>query len=90
MPRRQHADDPYRLHPDIRCDWTEFRTLTDHALEQGADGLDALEAALALVAASSPVATSPWTATSSPSGRAWTCSTASGYASRLACSASAR
>ncbi|MFJ8034734.1 hypothetical protein [Streptomyces sp. NPDC096032] len=49
VPRRQHADDPYRLHPAIRCDWTEFRTLTDHALDQGADGLNALEAALGLV-----------------------------------------
>ncbi|WP_435279816.1 AfsR/SARP family transcriptional regulator [Streptomyces sp. 1222.5] len=49
VPRRQHADDPYRLHPSIRCDWTEFRTLTDHALDQGTEGLDALEAALTLV-----------------------------------------
>ncbi|MGW0916505.1 bacterial transcriptional activator domain-containing protein [Streptomyces sp. NPDC002784] len=35
VPRRQHADDPYHLSPTIRCDWTHFTTLTDHALTPG-------------------------------------------------------
>ncbi|MEV0186792.1 hypothetical protein AB0I54_47620 [Streptomyces sp. NPDC050625] len=34
VPRRTNADDPYRLHPDIRCDWTAFRHLTQHTLTE--------------------------------------------------------
>ncbi|MFE6335260.1 bacterial transcriptional activator domain-containing protein [Streptomyces sp. NPDC057798] len=35
VPRRHHADDPYHLSPHIRCDWTHFTALTDHALTPG-------------------------------------------------------
>ncbi|WP_328876332.1 bacterial transcriptional activator domain-containing protein [Streptomyces sp. NBC_00287] len=49
VPRRHTADDPYRLSPHVQCDWTRFRTLTDHALTQGPAGLPDLEQALALV-----------------------------------------
>ncbi|CCK32818.1 hypothetical protein BN159_8440 [Streptomyces davaonensis JCM 4913] len=49
IPRRHHADDPYHLSPHITCDWTHFRTLTDHALTQGPTALTDLETALALV-----------------------------------------
>ncbi|MFC9280161.1 hypothetical protein [Streptomyces collinus] len=50
VPRRQHSDDPYRLHPGIRCDWTDFHTLTEPALAADHPGnLHDLEAALALV-----------------------------------------
>ncbi|MGW0719796.1 bacterial transcriptional activator domain-containing protein [Streptomyces sp. NPDC002778] len=35
VPRRQHADDPYHLTSHIRCDWTHFTALTDHALTPG-------------------------------------------------------
>ncbi|MER6678533.1 hypothetical protein [Streptomyces sp. NPDC000983] len=49
VPRRNHADDPYRLSAAIRCDWNQFRHLTDRALPLGPDGLNDLERALALV-----------------------------------------
>ncbi|MFI9772076.1 hypothetical protein ACIHJG_35225 [Streptomyces sp. NPDC052415] len=51
VPRRQHADDPYHLSPHIRCDWTHFRTLTDHAHTPGPGPvrLPDLEQALFLV-----------------------------------------
>ncbi|MFJ3310719.1 hypothetical protein ACIPSA_48825 [Streptomyces sp. NPDC086549] len=49
VPRRRTADDPYRLHPHIRCDWTHFLHLTEHALPKGPAGLPDLEEALGLV-----------------------------------------
>ncbi|MGW5637645.1 bacterial transcriptional activator domain-containing protein [Streptomyces sp. NPDC003832] len=49
VPRRNHADDPYRLSATIRCDWDQFRQLTDRALPLGPDALPDLEQALALV-----------------------------------------
>ncbi|WP_199921482.1 bacterial transcriptional activator domain-containing protein [Streptomyces bicolor] len=49
VPRRHTADDPYQLSPAIRCDWTTFQNLTDHALGQGPAGLPHLEKALTLV-----------------------------------------
>ncbi|WP_316762904.1 AfsR/SARP family transcriptional regulator [Streptomyces herbicida] len=48
VPRRTNADDPYRLHPDIRCDWTTFQHLTQHALPEE-ENLPQLETALQLV-----------------------------------------
>ncbi|MGV9456408.1 bacterial transcriptional activator domain-containing protein [Streptomyces sp. NPDC003635] len=49
VPRRNHADDPYQLSPSVRCDWDQFRLLTDRGLNLGPAGLDELEQALALV-----------------------------------------
>ncbi|WP_031498828.1 LysM peptidoglycan-binding domain-containing protein [Streptomyces bicolor] len=49
VPRRKTGDDPYRLSPAIRCDWTRFLQLAEHALPQGPTGLPHLEDALALV-----------------------------------------
>ncbi|MGW7385303.1 AfsR/SARP family transcriptional regulator [Streptomyces sp. NPDC054794] len=48
VPRRTNADDPYQLHPDIRCDWTTFQHLTQHT-PPAAEHLPRLETALALV-----------------------------------------
>ncbi|MGW7208443.1 bacterial transcriptional activator domain-containing protein [Streptomyces sp. NPDC054837] len=49
VPRRNTGDAPYQLSPHIRCDWTHFVHLTQHALPQGPDGLPDLEHALTLV-----------------------------------------
>ncbi|MGW2827425.1 AfsR/SARP family transcriptional regulator [Streptomyces sp. NPDC001443] len=49
VPRRSSGDAPYRLAPAVRCDWTRFLNLTEHALTQGPTGLPDLEEALALV-----------------------------------------
>ncbi|MFJ3338437.1 hypothetical protein [Streptomyces sp. NPDC086766] len=49
VPRRHSGDDPYRLHPAVRCDWTTFQRLTQDALHQGPSGLPDLEKALSLV-----------------------------------------
>ncbi|MFD7879917.1 hypothetical protein ACFV5G_38565 [Streptomyces sp. NPDC059766] len=49
VPRRNSGDAPYRLAPAVRCDWTRFLNLTEHALTQGPTGLPQLEEALALV-----------------------------------------
>ncbi|MET9735870.1 bacterial transcriptional activator domain-containing protein [Streptomyces sp. NPDC006458] len=49
VPRRRHGDDPYRLHPAIRCDHTRFQHLTHHAHNRGPDALPDLEHALTLV-----------------------------------------
>ncbi|MFF7451609.1 MULTISPECIES: hypothetical protein [unclassified Streptomyces] len=49
IPRRHIGDDPYRLAPAVRCDWTRFLQLAEHALPQGPAGLPNLEKALSLV-----------------------------------------
>ncbi|MET7988732.1 hypothetical protein [Streptomyces sp. NPDC005281] len=49
VPRRRTADDPYTLADGVRCDWTRFTQLAEHALPQGPEGLADLEAALSLV-----------------------------------------
>ncbi|WP_312023405.1 LysM peptidoglycan-binding domain-containing protein [Streptomyces sp. RP5T] len=49
VPRRRTGDDPYRLSPAVRCDWTRFLQLAEHALPQGPAGLPDLEKALAMV-----------------------------------------
>ncbi|MCH5677313.1 LysM peptidoglycan-binding domain-containing protein [Streptomyces gilvus] len=49
VPRRKTGEDPYRLAPAVRCDWTRFLHLVEHALPQGPSGLTGLEKALALV-----------------------------------------
>ncbi|MDN3271519.1 LysM peptidoglycan-binding domain-containing protein [Streptomyces sp. MA15] len=49
VPRRSTGDDPYRLSPAVRCDWTHFLHLVERALPQGLAGLTDLEKALTLV-----------------------------------------
>ncbi|WP_461712081.1 LysM peptidoglycan-binding domain-containing protein [Streptomyces sp. DSM 41013] len=49
VPRRKTGQDPYRLAPTVRCDWTRFLQLAEHALPTGAAGLPDLEQALSLV-----------------------------------------
>ncbi|WP_217137238.1 LysM peptidoglycan-binding domain-containing protein [Streptomyces sp. AC558_RSS880] len=49
VPRRSTSEDPYRLSPGVRCDWTRFLQLVERALPQGSSGLTDLEKALALV-----------------------------------------
>ncbi|MEU1273595.1 hypothetical protein [Streptomyces sp. NPDC005799] len=49
VPRRRTGDDPYRLSPAVRCDWTRFLQLAERALPQGPAGLPDLEKALGLV-----------------------------------------
>ncbi|MER5757305.1 hypothetical protein [Streptomyces sp. NPDC002088] len=49
VPRRKAGEDPYRLAAGVRCDWTRFLQLTEHALPQGPAGLTDLEKALTLV-----------------------------------------
>jgi nucleoid-associated protein YgaU len=49
VPRRRTGDDPYRLSPAVRCDWTRFLQLAERALPQGPAGLPDLERALGLV-----------------------------------------
>ncbi|MEU0949956.1 hypothetical protein ABZ379_45955 [Streptomyces canus] len=49
VPRRRTGDDPYRLSPAVRCDWTRFLQLAERALPQGPAGLQDLEKALGLV-----------------------------------------
>ncbi|MFD6299716.1 LysM peptidoglycan-binding domain-containing protein [Streptomyces sp. NPDC060235] len=49
VPRRRTGDTPYRLADGVRCDWTRFLQLAEHALPRGADGLAELEEALSLV-----------------------------------------
>ncbi|WP_043687581.1 LysM peptidoglycan-binding domain-containing protein [Streptomyces xylophagus] len=49
VPRRKAGDDPYRLSPGVRCDWTRFLQLAERALPRGPSGLPDLERALALV-----------------------------------------
>ncbi|MFE7034630.1 LysM peptidoglycan-binding domain-containing protein [Streptomyces sp. NPDC057621] len=49
VPRRSSGEAPYRLSPGVRCDWTRFLQLVEHALPLGLEGLPDLENALALV-----------------------------------------
>jgi nucleoid-associated protein YgaU len=49
VPRRKAGEDPYRLAPGVRCDWTRFLQLVERALPLGTSGLTDLEKALALV-----------------------------------------
>ncbi|MFF4517407.1 hypothetical protein [Streptomyces mirabilis] len=49
VPRRRAGDDPYKLSESVRCDWTRFLQLTEHALPRGPAGLPKLEQALGLV-----------------------------------------
>ncbi|MFD8928914.1 hypothetical protein [Streptomyces mirabilis] len=49
VPRRSSGDDPYRLSPGVRCDWTRFLQLVERALPLGPAGLTDLEKALTLV-----------------------------------------
>ncbi|MFE0520827.1 hypothetical protein [Streptomyces sp. NPDC058954] len=49
VPRRKTGEDPYRLAPGIRCDWSRFLQLVERALPLGSSGLTDLEKALALV-----------------------------------------
>ncbi|MFF5307586.1 hypothetical protein ACFY5F_50430 [Streptomyces sp. NPDC013161] len=49
VPRRKAGNDPYRLSPGVRCDWTRFLQLAERALPLGPSGLPDLERALALV-----------------------------------------
>jgi DNA-binding SARP family transcriptional activator len=39
----------YRLHPEVTCDWDDFRALATRGLAAGSNGLSDLEAALRLV-----------------------------------------
>ncbi|MGW4516392.1 LysM peptidoglycan-binding domain-containing protein [Streptomyces sp. NPDC004393] len=49
VPRRKAGEDPYRLAPGVRCDWSRFLQLVERALPLGPSGLTDLEKALALV-----------------------------------------
>ncbi len=49
VPRRRTGEDPYRLSPAVRCDWTRFLHLVEHALPTCPAGLPDLEKALGLV-----------------------------------------
>ncbi|MFD7054282.1 hypothetical protein ACFWBS_38650 [Streptomyces mirabilis] len=49
VPRRKSGEDPYRLSPGVRCDWTRFLQLAERALPLGPACLPDLERALALV-----------------------------------------
>ncbi|MET8571935.1 LysM peptidoglycan-binding domain-containing protein [Streptomyces sp. NPDC004783] len=49
VPRRKTGNDPYRLSPAVRCDWTRFLQLAERALPSGPAGLPDLERALSLV-----------------------------------------
>ncbi|MFF7550792.1 hypothetical protein ACFZCU_45375 [Streptomyces canus] len=49
VPRRKTGESPYRLSPGVRCDWTRFLQLVEHALPLGPAGLTDLEKALTLV-----------------------------------------
>ncbi|MFE7215706.1 hypothetical protein ACFU93_38565 [Streptomyces sp. NPDC057611] len=49
VPRRKTGEDPYRIAPTVRCDWTRFLQLVERALPLGPAGLSDLEKALTLV-----------------------------------------
>ncbi|MGW0770772.1 LysM peptidoglycan-binding domain-containing protein [Streptomyces sp. NPDC002676] len=49
VPRRKAGEDPYRLAPGVRCDWTRFLQLVERALPLGPSGLTDLGKALTLV-----------------------------------------
>lgn len=49
VPRRKSGEDPYRLSPQVRSDWSRFLQLVEGALPLGPAGLTDLEQALTLV-----------------------------------------
>ncbi|AYG77987.1 hypothetical protein DWB77_00094 [Streptomyces hundungensis] len=49
VPRRTAREDPYRLSPHVRCDWTRFTQLAEQALAGGPAYVHDLERALHLV-----------------------------------------
>ncbi|MEU1446920.1 hypothetical protein [Streptomyces mirabilis] len=49
VPRRKSGEDPYRLSPKVRSDWSRFLQLAERALPLGPAGLTDLEQALTLV-----------------------------------------
>ncbi|MEU5436423.1 LysM peptidoglycan-binding domain-containing protein [Streptomyces sp. NPDC020719] len=49
VPRRTSRDDPYRLSPQVRCDWIRFQQLAERALAVGPAAVEELERALSLV-----------------------------------------
>ncbi|WP_438307082.1 LysM peptidoglycan-binding domain-containing protein (plasmid) [Streptomyces sp. HUAS TT11] len=49
VPRRKAGEDPYQLAASVRCDWSRFLQLAEHALPLGPSGLSDLEKALTLV-----------------------------------------
>ncbi|WP_371666391.1 LysM peptidoglycan-binding domain-containing protein [Streptomyces sp. NBC_00289] len=49
VPRRKSGEDPYRLSPGVRSDWSRFLQLVERALPLGPSGLTDLEKALTLV-----------------------------------------
>ncbi|MFF4763333.1 hypothetical protein [Streptomyces sp. NPDC001292] len=49
VPRRKVGEDPYRIAPGIRCDWTRFLQLVERSLPLGPAGLSDLEKVLTLV-----------------------------------------
>ncbi|MEW2078090.1 LysM peptidoglycan-binding domain-containing protein [Streptomyces sp. NPDC013433] len=49
VPRRSTGEDPYRLSPGVRCDWSRFLHLAERTLPLGPAGLPDLEKALTLV-----------------------------------------
>ncbi|MCX4617903.1 LysM peptidoglycan-binding domain-containing protein [Streptomyces mirabilis] len=49
VPRRKSGEDPYRLSPKVRSDWSRFLQLVERALPLGPAGLTDLEQALTLV-----------------------------------------
>ncbi|MFC9076739.1 LysM peptidoglycan-binding domain-containing protein [Streptomyces sp. NPDC057062] len=49
VPRRRLGEDPYGLSPAVRCDWSDFLHLVEHALPHGPAALPDLEQALGLV-----------------------------------------
>ncbi|MFI7008847.1 hypothetical protein [Streptomyces sp. NPDC050145] len=49
VPQRKGKNAPYAVSDGVRCDWHEFERFAELGLSRGADGLDYLERALALV-----------------------------------------
>ncbi|MDQ0956016.1 nucleoid-associated protein YgaU [Streptomyces phaeochromogenes] len=49
VPRRSSGEDPYRLSPGVRCDWSRFLQIVERAVPLGPAGLTDLERALTLV-----------------------------------------
>ncbi|WP_374227542.1 hypothetical protein [Streptomyces sp. AC627_RSS907] len=39
VPHRETGQDPYRISPAVRCDWTRFLQLVERALPSGPAGL---------------------------------------------------
>ncbi|MFE9769740.1 hypothetical protein ACFYPC_35350 [Streptomyces sp. NPDC005808] len=49
VPRRSSGEDPFRLSPGVRCDWSRFLQLVERGLPLGPAGLADLDKALTLV-----------------------------------------